>query len=250
MNIFIYSDESGVFDFVHNEYFVFGGIVCFGKKEKETLSRKYSRAESIIKNKGNYPKDFELKASNITNSEKGKLFRSLNNVYKFCAIIDQNKILKNIFENKRHKQRYLDYVYKIVLKKLFNNLINKNIINSDDIENIYVFSDEHNTATDGRYELRENLLNEFKIGTFNSNYKSFFPPIFPNLKDLELKLCNSKNYYLIRAADIISNHFYHKVIVNKGNILNIKNTFIYGFPDNSILSEGIEYFEKELQLVK
>lgn len=94
MNIFIYSDESGVFDFVHNEYFVFGGIVCFGKKEKETLSRKYSRAESIIKNKGNYPKDFELKASNITNSEKGKLFRSLNNVYKFCAIIDQNKILK------------------------------------------------------------------------------------------------------------------------------------------------------------
>lgn len=42
--------------------------------------------------------------------------------------------------------------------------------------------------TDGRYELRENLLNEFKIGTFNSNYKSFFPPIFPNLKGSRIKI--------------------------------------------------------------
>lgn len=34
MNLFIYSDESGVFDNNHNDYFVFGGIICFGKEEK------------------------------------------------------------------------------------------------------------------------------------------------------------------------------------------------------------------------
>ena len=31
MNIYIYSDESGVFDKEHNDYFVFGGLILLGK---------------------------------------------------------------------------------------------------------------------------------------------------------------------------------------------------------------------------
>ena len=42
MNLYIYSDESGVFDKAHNNYFVFGGIICIDNNEKEMLSRKYS----------------------------------------------------------------------------------------------------------------------------------------------------------------------------------------------------------------
>lgn len=48
MNIYIYSDESGVFDKEHNDYFVFGGLILLGKEEKENWSRKYS---SIKENK-------------------------------------------------------------------------------------------------------------------------------------------------------------------------------------------------------
>ena len=40
MNLYIYSDESGVFDKAHNNYFVFGGIICIDNNEKEMLSRK------------------------------------------------------------------------------------------------------------------------------------------------------------------------------------------------------------------
>ena len=42
MNLFIYSDESGVFDNVHNEYFVFGGLTLLGKESKEDWNRLYS----------------------------------------------------------------------------------------------------------------------------------------------------------------------------------------------------------------
>jgi len=38
-------------------------------------------------------------------------------------------------------------------------------IDLNKIENIYIYVDEHVTATDGRYELREAIEQEFKHGT-------------------------------------------------------------------------------------
>lgn len=35
MDLFIYSDESGVFDKIHNEIFVYGGLIFLGKEEKD-----------------------------------------------------------------------------------------------------------------------------------------------------------------------------------------------------------------------
>lgn len=66
MDLYIYSDESGVFDKVHNEIFVFGGLVFIGKEEKEEYSRRYIAAENAIR-RGKYLKSDELKASKINN---------------------------------------------------------------------------------------------------------------------------------------------------------------------------------------
>lgn len=183
MNLYIYSDESGVFDNKHNDYFVFGGLICFGDSEKELLSRKYASVENCLRVD---PKNIgqELKASFLTNKEKGKVYRSLNNVYKFVVLIKEKDLNPSIFENKKHKQRYLDYAYKMVLKKCLQTLIDSKAIKVTDIDYIYVYVDEHTTATDGIYELRENLLNEFKNGTFNYTYDVYFKPIFPLLKDV------------------------------------------------------------------
>lgn len=35
MNIYVYSDESGVFDKEHNEYFVFGGLILLEQETKK-----------------------------------------------------------------------------------------------------------------------------------------------------------------------------------------------------------------------
>ena len=55
--------------------------------------------------------------------KKGKLFRSLNGCYKFGVIIREKQVLERIYKSKKDKQRYLDYAYKIAVKRAFENLI-------------------------------------------------------------------------------------------------------------------------------
>lgn len=175
MNIYVYSDESGVFDKEHNDYFVFAGIILLGTESKKEWSRRYSHAEIVLRKfKGVLP-DYELKATNITNKEKSQLYRSLNNCYKFGIIIKEKQILDSIYSDKKTKQRFLDFAFKIAVKRAFEEFIKLEILDPATVERIYFYADEHSTATNGRYELREALEQEFKHGTFNSMYSKFFP---------------------------------------------------------------------------
>ena len=245
MNVYVYSDESGVFDYRHNQYFVFGGLICFGDKEKEKTIRKYRHVENVLRMNNSRNKNHELKASFLTNKEKGKIYRSLNQNYKFVVLVKQRDLLRDTFSDKRHKQRYLDYAYKMVLKKCFKTLIENNVINPQQVKRMYFQVDEHSTATDGLYELKENLLNEFKLGTFNYYYNVYFHPIFPALEGLDVKFCNSASTTLVRAADIIANRAYKEAILNKGSVSNMKNTFVFYLPLNRIVQKGLDYFHKK-----
>lgn len=209
MDIFIYSDESGVFDSAHNKLFCFGGVLFLSKEEKDICSRKYLHAERAIRKSHGFAPTDEVKATTISNKDKNKLFRSLNQVEKFGVIVDQESINPNIYNNKKSKQRFLDYAYKIGIKRKFESLISSGLINPDNINHLRFYVDEHTTATNGRYELREALEQEFKYGTFNWNYSCFFPPIFPRLYSLELHFCNSSSITLVRAADIVANRLFY-----------------------------------------
>lgn len=116
MNIFIYSDESGVFDVKHNNYYVFGGLIILGKKDKDKWANNYIAAERALRQSLNAPRNVEIKAATISNKDKMKLYRSLNTCYKFGGVVTQQKVLENIFASKKDKQRYLDYVYKMSVK--------------------------------------------------------------------------------------------------------------------------------------
>lgn len=208
MNLYVYSDESEVFDKEHNDYFVFGGIICVDTDEKELLSRKYSSVEKVLRKNKSVSSDYELKATQVDNAGKGKLFRSLNKYYKFGVIIREQNVLDRIFTSKKDKQRYLDYAYKIGVKRAFEYLIQTGVINPNEIERLYFYVDEHTTATNGRYELEEALEQEFKLGTYNYNYATYYEPIFKNMKDVTLESCNSASKLLVRAADIVANKIY------------------------------------------
>lgn len=209
MNIFVYSDESGVFDVVHNDLYVYGGLVFLSKESRDIETRKYISVEEIIRAKECKNANEEIKASEITNISKGKIFRSLNSCEKFGIIINQKQLRQEIFSNKKHKQRYLDFVYKLAIKRKFEQLIKQGKIKPLEVEYIYFYIDEHTTATDGRYELRESMLQEFKEGMFSTDYVSYKPPIFPNLKDVVVNFCNSSKITLVRAADIVANKIYY-----------------------------------------
>ena len=230
MNIFVYSDESGVFDAVHNDIFVFGGVIFLDKESRDINARKFLHAERTLRAAGNHQIEDELKACKISPKEKSKLFRSLNQVIKFGVVIEQKKILQQIFNDKKSKQRYLDYAYKIALKKCFEKLINRQAINTSIVKNIYLFVDEHNTATNGKYELREALEQEFKFGTFNFSYNIFYPPIFPHLNELELSFCNSATKTLVRAADIVANRIYFDASQGVATLYEKENIYLINLP--------------------
>ena len=97
MDIYVYSDESGVFDRQHNEYFVFGGLVALSYSEADEATRRYQHAEKLIKAKEGLANDDEAKACCLSNSGKSKLFRSLNNFHKVGVVIHQNRVNPNIF---------------------------------------------------------------------------------------------------------------------------------------------------------
>lgn len=64
INIYIYSDESGVFDKKYNNIYVFGGVIILGSKEKEI------RAADIIANKIYY----------LVRQEEDKKLKEINNL--------------------------------------------------------------------------------------------------------------------------------------------------------------------------
>lgn len=220
MDIFVYSDESGVFDKAHNDIFVFGGLILLGSAEKEKWCRLYSKAEHDLRSRLKVSSGTELKASFISNADKGKMFRSLNNCHKFSVTIYEQRVLERIFLSKKDKQRYLDFAYKIAVKRAFESLICDGSICPEDVNSIFFNVDEHTTATNGRYELSQALEQEFKLGTYNYNYAKFYPPIFPNIRSVNVNYCNSAKQLLVRAADIVANHVYHLSVC--GNYERIK----------------------------
>lgn len=209
MNIYVYSDESGVFDKTHNDYFVFGGLILLGSAKKDKWSRIYSSVEKTLRNSKGVDKDYELKATQVTNKEKANLFRSLNNCYKFAIVVEQSKLLDELFLSKKDKQKFLDYAYNIAVKDAFQNLINKKLVNPDEVERLYFYVDEHTTATNGIYELNDLLEQVYKRGTYNFDYSVYYEPIFKNIKDVNLEFCNSASKLLVRAADIVANRVYY-----------------------------------------
>ncbi len=229
INIFVYSDESGVFGNVHDDFFVFGGLVFLDKETKDEASRKYLHAERTIRNTNDYGRT-ELKACRITNKQKGKLYRALNQYYKFGVVVNQKNVLERIYKSKKDKQRFLDFVYKIAIKRFFEKLIRDKIISPNDVLNIYFFVDEHTTATNGRYELQESLEQEFKYGTYNWDYSKAFPPLFPNLRSVTVEFCNSEKRTLIRAADIVANNIYYHANSNNRLFIFDHNLHVITFP--------------------
>lgn len=230
MDLYIYSDESGVFDKIHNQYFVFGGIILLSKNDKDICTRKYTHVGRTIRSSFSIPFPTELKATKINNAAKNKLYRSLNQYCKFGVVIKQDELLDRIFKSKKDKQRYLDYAYKIAIKRQFENLIKLNLINPEEVKHLNFFVDEHTTATNGYYELKEGLEQEFKNGTYRYDYNIYYPPIFPNLRQVQLKFCDSSSNVLVRAADIIANHIYYLAVTGQDPYNQPNNLFVTSLP--------------------
>ena len=50
MDIYVYSDESGVFDSAHNSWFVFGGVMFLSKDAKDIAARVAGNNRTVEEN--------------------------------------------------------------------------------------------------------------------------------------------------------------------------------------------------------
>lgn len=223
----IYSDESGVFDKEHDDVFVFGGIILNATiDEVSKTASLYKEIEKTLRRKLAYKDIEELKAVNLSFQDRRWVFSKLKPLYKFGAIIELPRVRDEMFINKKIKQRYQDFAYKLGVKNAFEAMLEAKLVNKYDELRFEFFVDEHHTATDGRYELHEALLQEFKDGTVNYNTMHYFPPLFPNTVSLNLHLADSKTNLLVRAADIVANRIYFEM--KKGCPFNL-------YPTNTVL---------------
>ena len=224
MDLYIYSDESGVFDVAHNEYFVFGGLMFFSKEEKDVFARKYLHAERCLRENPEYNDLKEIKASVLKPADRQKLYRSTNQCCRFGVVIHETALLPTIFGDKKSKQRYLDYAFKIGVKRLIEKMINEGMIKPEEVEIITIAVDEHTTATNGLYELRESILQELKYGMHNYTWDKYFPPLLPKIKDITVSYVDSSKKPLVRAADIIANKLYFHTVQKVSGPLKIHIT--------------------------
>ena len=207
----IYSDESGVFDKIHDDIFVFGGIILNATVDEVSKAASlYKNIENTLRKKSEYNNINELKAVNLSFHDRRWVFSKLTPLYKFGTVIELQRVKDEMFINKKIKQRYQDFAYKLGVKNAFESMLKSNLVNKYDELRFEFFVDAHHTATDGRYELHEALLQEFKDGTVNYNTMHYFPPLFPNTVSLNLHLADSKTNLLVRTADIVANRIYYE----------------------------------------
>lgn len=198
-----------------------------GKEAKDDALRKYQHVEkAMCASNPELQKIGELKANKLSNKQKGKIIRSLNGEHKFGVVVEQQRLHEYVCTHKKTKQRYLDYVFKIALKRAFQGMMRDGVFHADDVDNVFVRMDEHSTATDGRYELQEGLEEEFKHGTANFDYDVFYPPIFPSMGQVQFEMWDSAQDGLILAADMVANRLFYCARTQQYDLIRPKMRFI------------------------
>lgn len=209
MALYIFSDESGVFDPIHHDFFVFGGLIFKDKCEMDNALRRYRAAEKTIRKKEKYKNMPELKASFIGNAEKRSLFNIGNPYARFGAVVNLKR-LRSFSTNKKDKQRYMDFAYKLAVKHALKEMLGYKEIDQNDASGIFFYVDEHATATNGRYDLEQSMFKEFFTGMYTNSF-TWIPPMLPGLTSLEVKYRDSTSSPLVRCADIIANRLLFEV---------------------------------------
>lgn len=115
-SVYIYSDESGVFDKTHHKLFVYSGLACVGQDKASILTRNYLLAEKAIRKSPKYKDKPELKACILEKDDKRKLYRVIGDCYKFVIEVDLSKLQDERFSSRLNQQRYLDYAFKRGIK--------------------------------------------------------------------------------------------------------------------------------------
>lgn len=205
--IYFYFDDSGV---LHKSnrvgIFVYAGYAFLDKNEKDIAKRKYRKLVNEIQ--GSLNRACELKACQLSNKHKRALFNVMRTYESLSVVIDINRVYNYILANGKSICRYKDYILKRLVKEQIQSFIRDKKIDAGADVRIYVNVDEQLRSTNGIYNLETSIYEELKYGIVNYDYGKVHKPIFYGDIEVKVKYCESKNDYLIQAADILANRIF------------------------------------------
>lgn len=203
MKYYIYIDESGV---LHpnssGDYFLFGGIAVT-EENKSILEINYSNALLNIKSHKGIPKNLEMKASKMREDAKEYLLNNLRrNCEQIFVVSNIRKLRQEVFQTTKNINRHKNYM----ITKMIEQLIISGRLNECSEAELII--DNQNIA----YNAMDNLESYLHI-TFNEDnyrYGDFYYDYDIDYIDFTVIYRDSRNDYLIQAADLISNTKYRE----------------------------------------
>lgn len=256
--IYINMDDSG--RLVKGEpdelVFVYGGIFFLTQQQQDDFARQYKALVDILKPK--YCKSFqndntinethcfnhnyqnckydcpELKSNMLRPKDRRRLLNFIKKYDTSVAVVSNYKIQPSIFDSKASKGRFKDYVIKREVKKIIENLISQNRLDSTKHVKLFLNLDEQSTVSNGYYDLESSIKEELQFGIMNFNYGISFPPILSSV-EIKIRYKNSYYNYPVQAADLLVGevrHAYYNYLKNNDfenyrKRTNFLNTSIY-----------------------
>ena len=238
--VYINMDDSGrlVKGEPNELVFVYGGVFFLSLKEQENFSRQYKALVDLIKPK--YCKSFskndslnkkhctthnyqnciytcpELKSNMLKPHDRRRLLNFIKKYDTSVAVVSNHKIQDYIFDSKASKGRFKDYIIKREVKRIIENLISQNRINSQQPVKLILNLDEQSTVSNGYYDLESSIREELQFGIMNYDYGISFPPILSSVI-VKVKYKNSYYNYPVQAADLLVGevrHAYYNYLQN------------------------------------
>lgn len=187
---------------------VYGGLVFLSKADKDKFITQY---RSIINNIKCHYCDHanacdhicpEIKNTNIKPSHKRWLMNYIKKYYVVALIIQNPNVYEYIMNNTAAKGRFLDYSIRRLIKSVIEKLIKTKAVDASLPLRLIINIDEQTTKNNGYYNLRDGLFEELKYGIANYNYGMKINPIWFGDLDISLTYQESKNSYVVQAADL------------------------------------------------
>jgi len=209
--IYISLDDSGKLT-IKEIYSVFAGIVFLSNQERNRFMGIYEkhiykiRCGYCYKNSNHCDgKCIELKSNQIKKKHHRRMLMSvISNYHTFAVVIKNRHVYKDRITDKHKKGKFLDFVQKMIVKDVINQLINQKKINPHKPIHLFLFFDEQPTKTDGKYNLESSIYEELINGMNNPDQQIFFKPILFSELKITLKYRDSKYNTDVQAADMVA----------------------------------------------
>jgi hypothetical protein len=228
--ISIFLDDSGIFTKNPTDpYFIYAGYVFLGYSDQSGAKRQYRSLSNSIRTSLNH--SGELKAWNLRDAKhKRALVNVLKGYESMACVVFLPSIRRSIIEDRLSIHRYKDYALKISIKRKLETLINSGKLDASKPTDLKIYIDEQHTSTNGFYNLRETIREEFVNGIRNLDYGSFHPPLFTNDMTITVQYCDSSANYLIQASDLLANRLNRSFNHNKPKLRQLPKLHIVSLP--------------------